>query len=274
MQTRRSPASRFAVASVLALLAAVGCGAEPTPPPVVVVVPPPQHPNLPFGAVKIAERGFSQAVEDGWQVAFDSSLTFLAVSDAPQSPPTIGVVTYRAGFIAGNEPINVFRVLPAAVETLYVSFWVKFSPGWVGHPASGVNKILHIFISGRNRVVFSATGSNASGLVPQLRLQEINSTSGVRNLDPNIVPLARIIRGLWHRWDIVLITNSAGNADGVAKWWLDGILVADHTDVPYVTAAQGHGWTSVNWAPTWGGVGGTVPAIQTQSLDNIFLAGK
>lgn len=256
----------------------MGCGGvtpEVSEPTQVAIV----HPNQPDGMTKITERPFLTPVEDGWAEAFQPPATasytaLVDTDDRMLSKPSAMVSTIKTGFLGGTEPINTFKVISAPVETLYVSFTVKLSPNWVGHPNSGVNKILHIFIAGINRVALSAQGTNAGALQPQLRLQQISSNGGFRNLAPNIVTGATISRGEWHRWDFIVITNTAGNADGKAIFWLDGVKVGEYADIGYVTATQTHNWTSINWAPTWGGTGNTVSADQWMAIDHIYISGR
>lgn len=235
------------------------------------------YPNEPPGLVKISERTFDALLEDGWQTAFHANLSIISDIFGPKSGPGAGKVVYPAGFVGGNEPINDFKLLDVVTpsETLYVSFWIKFSPNFNGHPGSGVNKIFHIFIAGVNRVFLDADGrGTTSSFEPRINLQQINSDGGFRNLTPNLVPTARMNRDQWYRWEFVLVTNTAGNADGSAEWWLDGVKVGQYNNIGYVRADQAHTWRSLNWAPTWGGSGSTVSAEQSMMVDHIYISGR
>jgi hypothetical protein len=269
---RRVALSGFLCAFVVVVSACSTASSEPPP-----VVTPPDFPNELPGMTRLTERGFVQAVEDGWGEAFSPGPpTFAAQADptAPKSPPGVMVVTYRAGFEGGFEPINTFKTFAGSNETLYVSFWVKFSSNWVGHP-SGVNKIFHIFIANINRVYLSAQGvGQGIPLQPQIRLQQVNYAGGFVNLTPNLVPSIALSPGTWHRWEFLLITNTCANTDGVATWWIDGVKVGHYANIGYVNATQSHSWGSINWAPTWGGIGTLVSTPQSMSLDHIYVSGR
>jgi trimeric autotransporter adhesin len=231
------------------------------------------HPNELPGMVLDSERGFDGLTHPLWGDGFPSSnLSIVSDPSAPKSPTSVGRVRYSATFTGGYEPINAYRTLVPAAETLYVSFWVKFSGNWVGHP-SGVNKIFHIFIGGLNRVYLSAQGTGTTGnLQPQVRLQQVNYGGGFVNLTPNLAPTTTLVRDQWHRWDVLLIANTGGNLDGRAEWWIDNVKVGQHSGISYVNETQGHNWVSVNLAPTWGGTGSTPGVEQYIFIDNVYIS--
>jgi hypothetical protein len=151
---------------------------------------------------------------------------------------------------------------------------VKFSSNWVGHPASGVNKILHMWIAGVNRVFLAAYGSGSDPLQADVYLQQIASNNGSAKLTPNLNSSAATIkRGQWQRWELLLTTNTAGNADGSAQWWIDGIRVGAYYNLGYVGASDDHTWQFTEWAPTWGGLGDAIAAAQSEQIDHIYVSG-
>ncbi|HEX2780584.1 MAG TPA: hypothetical protein VHM30_13855 [Gemmatimonadaceae bacterium] len=191
---------------------------------------------------------------------------------ARQSPPLVGQATFPAGFSGGSEPINLYVPIPEA-KTLYVSWWMKLSPGFEGHPRSGVNKIFHIWIGGANRVTLSAQGAGTSALQPQVRLQRVAVPGGAVNLLPNAAPGATVVRGRWQHWELVLVANGDGNADGSVELWLDGVKVSDYCDQRFIAGTQDARWQSLNWAPTWGGTGASVRRPMYMWIDHIYISG-
>lgn len=264
-------------ALIVGVLGTLSCSAGKMP-TVPSIDPPDPYPNQGAGMTKISERTFDAVLEDGWQDAFSLPATASRVVERLASPKSSGgyvTVTYRTGFQAGTEPINNYKVIDASVGTLYVSFWLKFSPLWEGHPNSGVNKILHIFIAGTNRVFLDANGrGTTAALQPRVALQQIASDGGFRNLLPNLVPTITLSRGIWYRWEFLLKANTEGLANGSATWWIDGVKVGEYNNIGFVRADQVHTWRSVNWAPTWGGSGGTVATDQSMSFDHLYISGK
>lgn len=123
--------------------------------------------NEPSGLTAVTERGFSVDSEDGWSV--NSGLRILQDAGAPVSPIQVGEAFYGAGFAGGGAPFTIERGL-GSHPTIYLSFWVKFSPNWQGH-SSNVNKIFHIWANNAVALYFSATGSGSNPLVPSSSIE-------------------------------------------------------------------------------------------------------
>ena len=71
---------------------------------------------------------------------------------------------------------------------------------------------------------------------------------------------------------MIFTANSSGSADGKVEWWLDGVKVGSYGGLQFVSGAGT--WESIEWSPTWGGTGGTVPADQYMWVDHIYISGK
>jgi hypothetical protein len=244
----------------------------------VTALPPPNpnYPHEPAGFTKVTERSFAALSEDGWDVApaSGSDTNFSIKSDAlaPKSPPGVGQVFYPAGFQGGGEPVNVFKYGFPANQRLYISFWVRFSPNWVGHP-SGVNKIFHFIINNINKVFLSAQGADNDNLVATVFLQQIPGVDG-RRLDPDLnTGSAQIVRGRWHRWELLLTTNTIGSFNGTAEWWIDGVRVGSYSDIAYIASGETTTWDGIQWAPTWGGGPVTLQVAQNEQIDHVYISG-
>jgi hypothetical protein len=244
----------------------------------VTALPPPNpgYPHEPAGFTKLTERSFTALSEDGWD-AVDASgsvnnFTIQSDAQAPKSPPGVGQVLYPVGFDGGGEPVNVYKYGFTGKTRMYVSFWVRFSPNWIGHP-SGVNKIFHFIINNINKVFLSAQGSDNDPLQATVFLQQVPGVDG-RRLDPNLNSgSAQIVRGHWHRWELLLTTNTAGEFNGSAEWWIDGVRVGSYSDIAYVTSGEPHTWDGIQWAPTWGGGGSQILVAQNEQVDHIYISG-
>jgi hypothetical protein len=231
------------------------------------------YPNEPQGWTGLADRGFGSATEDGWSMTSWSRFKVASDASAPLSGPSVGRAVYPAGFAGGKEPVVVTKVLSGGHEQIYISFWMKLSPNFVGHPSSGVNKILHFWVNGINRVALSAQGRNHDALEPQVRLQQINGPDAFVNLRPNQGSGLRLERNTWYRWEVRLRTNTNGQANGVIEWWVNGVKLGSYTNVNFVPAGARRAWEQVQWGPTWGGMGDTVPADQWMDMDHIHVSG-
>jgi uncharacterized protein YjdB len=258
--------------------AALSVVAPPPPPPPGTVEPP--------GMTVITERSFSAIAEDSWTVPTGTDLAnFTVVPDltAPKSSPSVLQIRFPAGFGAGGSPALTERDLGSTASTLYVSMWIKLSSNWVGQ-MTGTNKVLHFWMAGLNRLFVYIDGSGANILQPYVGLQGIatpyndgaGSTSTSVNLRPNVPGQtgAQIVRGQWYHWELVFAINSSGGTDGSADWWVNGVQVGHYTGIGYVSSSQSRVFQTMKWDPTWGGLGGSVPADQFMTMDHIYISGK
>jgi hypothetical protein len=237
-------------------------------------------PNEPPGFTKFTERAFNSEppngpAEDGWTSDYlpdPSGVTIVTDPSAPYSPPNVGQALFYTGFPSGSGPVDAERYLTGTSATqLYISFWLKFSSNWYGN-GSSVNKIFFIWIHDAPAVYFQAYGSGNGPLIPLVTTQNTPADH-----DPwwgNQNSSVQVVRGAWQRWEVLLVCNTAGNADGVLKWWVDGTLIGSYNNVQYASASQGHTWQTVAWNPTYGGGGPAVPADQYQWIDHIYVSLK
>lgn len=251
----------------------------------VSALPPYNGSAEPAGMTAISERPFTTTVEDGWTLPAWAGPYFTTVQDptAPKSPVSVAQVRFPSGWIGGDSPALEEKALSGNATTLYVSLWMKLSPNWIGHP-TGTNKVIHLWINGINRMFASVDGSDADVLTPRIGLQQLAGAyddgfeevaTGV-DLRPNVVGQTgvQIVRGRWHRWEIILRSNTNGDANGSVDWWLDGALVGHYTGIQYVAAGASNTWDIIKFDPTWGGLGGTLPADQFIYMDHLYISGK
>jgi uncharacterized protein YjdB len=246
--------------------------ASSPPPP-----PPPPGSVEPPGMTTLSERAFNSVAEDGWGVsAWSGSVSNCTIESdaiAPMSPPNIGRIRYPAGFASGGEPCGESKPLSGNYRTMYLSFWFKVSPNWVGHQ-TGANKIFHITIGGSNHFVVNLWGYGNGILQMGVLLQGIvNSGTGstAANWLPNL-GTGEVVRGKWYHVEMIAVGNSSGAADGSVDWWLNGTKIGSHSGIQYVSGAGT--WQNIAWAPTWGGAGPAVPAEMYQYIDHLRLSAK
>jgi hypothetical protein len=232
--------------------------------------------NEPAGMTLLTERPFNALNEDGWTNTGSSSYKIVADATAPKSPSNVGQIKFPAGFSSGNAPAVLEKVWTGTQKTLYVSFWVKFSSNWIGN-AAGVNKIFHFWIGGSNRLVLNARGVGTGELLTEVELQGIkaggNYDAGTTALfTANLGPSGELVRNQWLHWEAVFVGNSSGSANGSVDWWVNGTKVGHYGGLQFVSGA-GY-WEEMEWSPTYGGLGGVVPADQYQWLDHVYISGK
>jgi hypothetical protein len=242
---------------------------DTTTPPPIVTPPTDTTSHEPPGLSLILERSWSAMKELGWYD--DNAPTKYSIvqdTTAPRSPANVGQQKYPAGMGAGGSPAVAEKGI-GSHQTLYVSYWVKLSSNWVGH-SSGVNKQIFVWQEDQPGVYTTTQGSGTGRLSPEIHLQ---GTGGTVNLEPNVLPTFAFTRGVWHRWELLLVNNSAGQSNGRATWWIDGTLVGDRTAVRF--SSGGGPFNLFQWSPTYGGMeGNTVPADQFMWMDHVYISGK
>jgi hypothetical protein len=206
-------------------------------------------PNEPAGLTLVTDAPFHALNENGWR----GQGSGLAVAADPPGAPSRGstlVFAYGPGFPGGNAPGVEFYHLPTPTRETYFGFWWKASAGWQNHAASGVNKIA---------LLFPAT-SGAGAMYIMMFFDDTNYTIQVeptfaadtRRLAPN-VHATPVRLGAWHRVEwYARYSTTATSRDGVTRWWLDGELQGEHTDLQMPPDS---GFLEYTIRPVWGGVG-------------------
>jgi uncharacterized protein YjdB len=240
-------------------------GIQDPPPP-----PPPGSSNEPAGMTLITERAFNALKEDPTWEDYNSP-SIVRDSTAPKSPSNVWRATYPTGFAAGASPAAAWG--PSFhYRTVYLSWWAKHSSNWVGQE-SGVNKQLYVWEGSTPALYFNSQGVGSDPLVPQVATQDLKSGTPERDLNPNLVPSARIVRGQWFHIELILVGNNAGTADGSIDWYLDGVHIGHVGGLLFTTYTTY--WGLMNLAPVWGGIGPpSVPATQTFDMDHFYMSGK
>jgi hypothetical protein len=244
--------------------------------------PSPTGLNEPTGMTLITDRPFNCRTpvecEPDWNF-IGSAFTIVTDPTAPRSASKVGQIKFPAGYSGGNAPAGVFPLSwGSAKKVLYVSAWHKFSSNFQNHP-TGINKMIHFYINGGNKLVLIGRGN---GLDASIALQGIAApysntlghTGTSIHLVPNVVPGARFVRGQWHRFELILVGNTPGVANGSVTLFLDGVKVLAYSGIMYAAAGGTGAWSGMNWSPTWGGSGGTVVADMYNWIDHISVSGK
>lgn len=265
----------------------------PSPPPPPALPPPPLPPpapsdcgNEPAGMTWNNERAFDSKVENGWTNRGDPNFSIVSDSSAPRSAPNVGEAKYPAGFPSGRGPIATGINLPPNVRTLYVCYWIKMSPNWLATSQATKSVFFHIGGLGGSAVgrVYSAL-RGTTAMYSELDFQSLGtfdnasherqiSWNGSVNLNG---AFSLMTRGVWKKWEILLIANTPGQYDGEAHWWLDGTKIGQYQKIGFSGPAetgQYNQWLRVNWNPTWGGAGAAVLADQYMWIDHFYISGK
>ncbi|MFQ5746345.1 MAG: Ig-like domain-containing protein [Gemmatimonadota bacterium] len=240
--------------------------------------PPPSqsagHPNEPAGMTPITERPFDAFGEDRWTNFSNANWSIVSDPGAPASPSGVGAALFPAGGSGGvAHGTNVGSPGLRQSREIYLSFWHRVSANWQGHK-SGVNKMFFLQRPGSSSrpAYLSFQGTGAGPFEPQIRLQEAGLA---RNLGPNENQASAVLaRGQWVHWEVYLKYNTGGNADGIARLWIDGVRVINYTNVRFSGTGVSHWWSIVKFNPTWGGTGDTIVQDMYQYLDHAYVSGR
>jgi Putative Ig domain len=268
------------------------------------------YPNEPPGLTRFAELDYSglpsiqgsQGVLDGNWATLSNPASLISVQSDPsasQSPPGVLQLRFQPGTVAGFPPPNgQYRLFTGwdgpnnlsntEYSEIYESTWIKMvgtdfetqevgvkSLGYWGvgannqNPATGPGpvQIYHLFTNLHE-------GGPGTSIETQWRIdgytQGVNSLfiPSNRNLGTNVQA------GQWHQFEIYLKLNDMGSANGIWRWWLDGVLIGERTDMVFVTPALPSGFFGRDYDPVWGGQGGAARSRDDYIwLDHTYISG-
>jgi len=228
------------------------------PPP--VVTPPPSTglwPNEPAGFRVISEQPWNAVTGNGWNYLRRSASKdsiIIADSAAPVSPPNALEMIFTTDMQPNSEPGVHWTALSGPRE-IYTAWAMKVSNNWACSPA-GCGKITFLWADVLGQVytnLYHQAGDVSTSWItgPPYRVG-INTEwapYGQKIWLPNVVTVGVVRPGEWHRVEFYFKweTNPGVSGDGILRWWVDGVLHGDYTNVHYPNTA---GFTQFEYAPT------------------------
>jgi hypothetical protein len=205
---------------------------------------------------------------DGFYFDRNAERVTLESASAPEGG-TYAAGLFPAGWTAGRSPFRYERDFNATYTTLYQCFWFRHSENFTDN-GTGLNKVFFYRGSGTNHYYAFESGRNGEqdGFYPRITLQ-----GGAGNRDIRTTYHAKPL-GVWRKYEILMVGNTPGQADGIARIWVNGQLILDARDVAYWSASQTPGWHGVAWDPTYGGGGNNVPYDMYQYIDQWYVSGR
>lgn len=185
--------------------------------------------------------------------------------DGSQSAPvgsTSLKFTYRKGLYNGNAPDKVWVGFPEQNE-LWTQYYFKYSGNFYFHPVDNKQTYWYISKSSLSTNWYITCSANRKMRMVYQR----SPGSGSRY--PNASYNPTIERDVWYQVTTRAILNTGGLANGVFQMWINGQLVMNHSDVPYLTGADiGKKVGSMAFDPVFGGMGG-----EYKPADDYFFVG-
>jgi len=163
---------------------------------------------------------------------------------APRSPADVLRIVFTTDMIHDTEPTVHWIALPG-VREIYTVWWVKVSPNWQCSPA-GCGKLTFLFTNGAGQV-YTNLYNSASGQGAPYRVGVNTEWApyGQRVWMPNATTTP-INPGEWHKIEVYYKWSTTGTADGTVRWWVDGVLNGDYTNVQYPSGS----FVEFQFAPT------------------------
>lgn len=196
-------------------------------------------------------------------------LAIVEDSSAPLSPPYVIRATFPKGSPGGSGPFRLNRRFDQPVSSVYMCLSTRLDPnftnngntgtkfGWFLNPSGGTKRgVGHYF-----------------NLAPRLGVN-LESYKGI--LNRNMQSSFSLMRGHgeWHKIELLVSSNSNGQANGVVRLWADDALVLEQNDVKFFFPGQEAVFTGVTWNPQYGGGHNPVPFDMYQWIDHWYVSGS
>jgi hypothetical protein len=211
---------------------------------------------------------WNSVLTNGWKIAGrPEDATIVSDPTAPTGAGSVLQITYPAGFAAGSAPATAYYDFSPLAREVFVGMWWEPSPNWQGH-SSGVNKIQFLMPSSGTDMYMAMYGSPGGPYQIRVIAQWPESPDWFK---PNAADVP-IQLGQWHRLEWYVRYESAyGAADGVVRWWVDGQLVGNYTNVRF---PNDRGFIEHQLSPTWGGMGETKNHTDWFRFDHVSVMRK
>jgi hypothetical protein len=206
---------------------------------------------------------------------------------APVSPDSVIAALFPTGWVGGTAPVNWggWDATDTKYRRVYLSVWIKIQgPDYENHLVGTKAGFIGVGMDpnvGNNQLVLhlnngtGVMGAIQSQMQVDFKIQGIPQPNGTVNriMYQNVNRSPLFTCGTWHHWELVLIVNTMGQADGQLFWWIDGTKVIDYRDVTYITPSTPNPFFFYKFNPTWGGTGGTRTRNDVILIDHVYISG-
>jgi hypothetical protein len=215
-------------------------------------------PNEPPGSETLLDCTFDTLDCDGQLFNVYKSGDIIEDVNAPGSAPRVG----RASLFYPQTQGGIVLVYTkrAPLRELYVGFWFKVNKEWQQNSV-GSNKVFFVrtdnALEGGTRTngVWSVRGYGDPMQLVWSHNTGTNDNSHACALDMGLVCYpnvgsGNIFFGRWHRIEAYVRASDCERCrNGIVRWWVDGQLAGDYTNLNYGTKVVNE-WV---WAQTWDG---------------------
>jgi hypothetical protein len=206
-------------------------------------------PNDPLSFLTASDQPWNLLNANGWnwmRRTASKDPNIFADATAPFSASNALRMIFTTDMQPDTEPSVHWLSLPG-IREVYTGWWMKMSPNWECSPA-GCGKVTFLFTNGAGQV-YTGVYHSATGGGPPYRIAANTEWApyGQHIWYPNVVTTP-VSPGEWHRiefyyrWETV----PGVSGDGIIRWWVDGVLNGNHTNVRYPNAS----FVEFQYAPT------------------------
>jgi hypothetical protein len=181
-----------------------------------------------------------------------------------------GTATVTVGMRGAQSPANAsFGSLTGNPTRVYIRVGFKTSSDWTDNGNTGTKLLFFSqtdsgdLTQKTNHYINLTEGSGVDKVSPGVGLQFKYYS------DPIIAPSQNFNHGEWHDLEVILHAGTAGNFDGIAQVWMDGIQVANSSGIKFFDSLLTPRFTSFWFDPTFGG-GYRPPVNQTIQIAQFY----
>lgn len=195
---------------------------------------------------------------------------------APISPSGVIKSTIFAGNSSGGMQLNYY--LPQGNREMYMGIMWRTNPEFQGRPNS--NKLFFLRGPQANGVWIFGNSALVNGSAPLIfghntgggLLDNSHACSADLGLlcFPNVGP-GLLTRGVWTKIEAYVKSSTTNTSrDGIVRWWINGVLVGNYTNLNYGGTAGINEWV---WSETWDGFVNPVPSVDwSHYIDHLYIS--
>lgn len=233
--------------------------------------------NEPAGANVVVDCNFSSTPGACGILDAYSSAEVASDSSAPLSPSGVLKSTLRAGNSAGGMQLNFATPKPNNREMFMGIIW-RTNPEFQGRPNS--NKLFFLRGPQANGVWIFGNSALVNGSAPLIfghntgggLLDNSHACSADLGLlcFPNVGP-GLLTRGVWTKIEAYVKSSTTNTSrDGIVRWWINGVLVGNYTNLNYGGTAGINEWV---WSETWDGGVNPLPTVDwNHFIDHLHIS--
>lgn len=235
-----------------------------------------QWTNEPAGSSVKLDCSFSSTpAACGILDAYSSSIPS-SDATAPISPSGVIKSTIFAGNSSGGMQLNYY--LPQGNREMFMGIIWRTNPEFQGRPNS--NKLFFLRGPQANGVWIFGNSALVNGSAPLIfghntgggLLDNSHACSADLGLlcFPNVGP-GLLTRGVWTKIEAYVKSSTTNTSrDGIVRWWINGVLVGNYTNLNYGGTAGINEWV---WSETWDGFVNPVPSVDwSHYIDHLYIS--